>query len=80
MFSPSPNQAIPTREDVTTFLPGVVPAISGLRRTASLTSLGLGLSPLAALLLAQAAVFAAAVASGKIPLAVLTLFRALLTL
>ena len=33
-----------------------------------------------ALLLAQAAAFAVAVASGKIPTAVITLFRALLTL
>ena len=77
MFIPSPNQAIPTRENVTAFLPGsgVEPAGRVTRFAASLP-----LSPLTGLLLAQAAVFAAAVASGKIPPSVLTLFRALLTL
>jgi hypothetical protein len=40
----------------------------------------LAVSPLMVLLLAQAAAFAALAASGKIPAAVVTLFRALLTL
>jgi hypothetical protein len=71
----SSNAAVPARENVPPFFPGLHAGAGASRLARSMA-----VSPLTTLLLAQAAVFAAAVASGKIPAAVLTLFRALLTL
>ena len=75
----SSTSAIPARENGPSFFPGMA---AGTLRDVRAVRLprSLAVSPLTVLLLAQAAAFAALAASGKIPAAVVTLFRALLTL